>query len=78
MNKQEKLNQILEIIDTLKLYIQQDGGEFSFISYENDVVTIQLKGACVGCASVDITYENGLQELLRDEIDPNIKVNLIY
>lgn len=78
MTQKEKLEQILEIIDTLKLYIQQDGGEFQFISYENDIVTIQLKGACVGCASVDMTYENGLQELLRDEVDPNIKVNLIY
>lgn len=78
MDKEEKLKQILDIIETLKLYIQLDGGEFSFISYENDVVTIQLKGACVGCASVDSTYENGLQELLRDEVDPNISVNIIY
>lgn len=78
MTYEQKLNEILEIIDTLKLYIQQDGGEFDFISYENDIVTVRLRGACVGCASIDITYESGLQELLRDEVDKNISVKIIY
>ena len=77
MTHEEKLKEILEIIDTLKVYIQQDGGEFEFISYENDIVTIKLKGACVGCGMVDVTYENGLQELLRDEVDKNISVQVI-
>lgn len=77
MTYEEKLKEILEIIDTLKIYIQQDGGEFEFISYENDIVTIKLKGACVGCSMIDMTYENGLQELLRDEVDRNISVKII-
>lgn len=78
MTYEEKLKEILEIIDTLKLYIQQDGGEFEFVSYENDIVTIKLKGACVGCSSIDTTYESGLQELLRDEVDKNIIIKIIY
>lgn len=78
MTHEEKLKEILDIIETLKIYIQQDGGEFDFVSYENDIVTIKLRGACVGCGMVDMTYENGLQELLRDEVDKNIEVKIIY
>ncbi len=76
-NEQEKINEIKELIDTLRIYINQDGGDLEFIGYENNVVTIRLLGACVGCSAIDITYESGLKNLLRDEIDPKINLNLI-
>lgn len=70
-------DEIKEILDTLKIYIQQDGGDFEFIDYIDNVVTIKLSGACVSCNSIDSTYQDGIQELLRDEIDKNIIVKLI-
>lgn len=70
-------DEIKEILDTLKIYIQQDGGDFEFIDYVDNVVTIKLSGACVSCSSIDTTYQDGIQELLRDEIDKNIIVKLI-
>ncbi|MBU3830672.1 MAG: NifU family protein [Candidatus Ureaplasma intestinipullorum] len=70
-------NEIIEILDTLKIYIQQDGGDFEFIDFVDNVVTIKLSGACVSCSSIDTTYQDGIQELLRDEIDKNIIVKLI-
>lgn len=70
-------DEIKEILDTLKIYIQQDGGDFEFIDYIDNVVTIKLSGACVSCSSIDTTYQDGIQELLRDEIDKNIIVKLI-
>lgn len=70
-------DEIIEILDALKIYIQQDGGDFEFIDFENNVVTIKLSGACVSCGSIDTTYQDGIQELLRDEIDKNIIVKLI-
>ena len=70
-------DEIKEILDTLKIYIQQDGGDFEFIDYIDNVVTIKLSGACVSCHSIDSTYQDGIQELLRDEIDKNIIVKLI-
>lgn len=76
-NEQEKINEIKELIDTLRIYINQDGGDLEFVKYENNVVTIKLLGACVGCSAVDVTYETGLKNLLRDEIDPEINLILI-
>lgn len=77
MTHEEKLAEILDVIDTIKIYIAQDGGDMEFISYEDDVVTIKLLGACVSCNLTDITYQAGLQEILRDEVDPKISVKLI-
>ncbi len=72
-----KKEEIIEILDTLKIYIQQDGGDFQFIDYIDNVVTIKLSGACVNCNMIDTTYQEGIQELLRDEVDKNIVVKLI-
>ncbi len=76
-NEQEKINEIKDLIDTLRIYINQDGGDLEFISYANNVVTIRLLGACVGCSAIDVTYESGLKNLLRDEIDPSLDLKLL-
>lgn len=83
MNKQpeltveQKIAEIKDVIDTLRIYIQQDGGDVEFVDFTDNIVTVKLLGACVGCGMVDVTYEQGLQEILRDEVDPNIQVKLI-
>lgn len=77
MTENEKITAIKEILETLQIYIQQDGGSFEFISFKNDIVTIKLSGACVTCSLADQTYKDGMEELLRDEVDPNIKVEMI-
>ncbi|MBR2858241.1 NifU family protein [bacterium] len=77
MTHEEKIVAIKEILETLEIYIQQDGGSFEFINYENNIVTIKLTGACVNCSLADQTYKEGMQELLRDEVDPNIEVEMI-
>lgn len=74
---EQKISEIKDVIDTLRIYIQQDGGDVEFVDFQDDIVTVKLLGACVGCGLVDVTYEQGLQEILRDEVDPNIKVKLL-
>ena len=45
-NLDEKIEKIKEVIETLRFYVQQDGGDMSFVSYENDIVSINIFGAC--------------------------------
>ncbi|GAA5414558.1 NifU family protein [Ureaplasma ceti] len=78
VNVEDRVDEIKEIIDTIRMYIQQDGGDVEFVGVENNIVTVKLMGACVGCGMTDITYQQGLQEILRDDIEPTIEVNLVY
>lgn len=78
VNVEDRVDEIKEIIDTIRMYIQQDGGDVEFVGVENNIVTVKLMGACVGCGMTDITYQQGLQEILRDDIEPSIEVNLVY
>lgn len=58
-----------KIVEVLEQYIrpavEQDGGLITFRSFENGVVTVQLKGACSGCPSSTITLKAGIEALLK-------------
>ena len=77
MDINKKIDEIKEVIDTIRIYIQQDGGDLEFVEYKDNIVTIKLLGACVGCSLSDITYKDGVENILKDEIDPNITIRLI-
>lgn len=60
---------VIEVIDKIRPYIQQDGGDVEFVSIdENGVVTIRMLGACIGCSAIDITLKDGIEALLMDEV----------
>jgi NFU1 iron-sulfur cluster scaffold homolog, mitochondrial len=58
-----------KIVEVLEQYIrpavEQDGGLITFRSFENGVVTVQMKGACSGCPSSTITLKAGIEALLK-------------
>ena len=57
------------IVDLLEEYVkpavQQDGGNISFVSYENKIVKVQLQGACSGCPSSTLTLQSGIKSILQ-------------
>ena len=42
-----------------------DGGAIDFKSFENGVVTVELKGSCSGCPSSTMTLKSGIENLLK-------------
>ncbi len=63
---------VRKIIEHLRPYIMGDGGDIEFVSLENDIVTVRLLGACVGCSLIDVTLNNGIKNWIMEEI-PSIK-----
>ncbi|MBR4672549.1 MAG: NifU family protein [Bacilli bacterium] len=63
---------IIEEIDKLKPFLQNDGGNIEFVKYENGNVYVKLTGACAGCSLIDVTLKEGIEEILISEI-PEIK-----
>lgn len=64
----EKEQQIVEILDMLKPFLQSDGGDIEFIKYENNNVYIKLTGACSDCQMIDFTLKDGIKAALKEEI----------
>lgn len=70
-NKEEIVSEIKEVIDSIRFYINQDGGDLEFIDFDEETgsVTIKILGACVGCALIDVTYKDGLETILKSEVE---------
>ncbi len=67
-------NKIKEVLDRIRPYIINDGGDIIFKRYENGVVYVKLTGACQDCPLVDNTLESGIEEAIINEIPEVIKV----
>ena len=69
----EVINKINEILDSkIRPAVARDGGDITFKSFKNGVVTVELKGSCSGCPSSIMTLKQGVQNLLCHYI-PEVK-----
>lgn len=65
-----KIQQILH--DYVRPAVEQDGGAISYKSFDDGVVTVELRGSCSGCPSSTITLKSGIQNLLQRMV-PEVK-----
>ena len=66
--------QIRARLEELRGFLQADGGDMEIISIEGKVVTLKLRGACGSCPHAQMTLKDGIERILREEIDPEITV----
>lgn len=69
MQNNKKIEEkIIEIIESIRPYINMDGGDLEFIKYEDGFVFIRLSGHCAECELQDLTISNSLESTLQSEI----------
>lgn len=65
---------IIEVLDKIRPYLENDGGSVKFNRYENGVVYVTLIGACSNCSLASVTLEEGIETALINEIPEVVKV----
>lgn len=70
-------DKILEVIEKIRPFLQNDGGDIEFVSFKNGIVNIKMLGACMDCINLDTTISEGIEMILTDEISEVIGVNVI-
>jgi len=64
-SEQLKLN-VEKALDEIRPFLESDGGNISLISIENDnLVKVQLEGACVGCSVNQMTLKSGVELTIK-------------
>ena len=59
------IDQINDILNTkVRPAVARDGGDITFKSFKDGIVTVELKGSCSGCPSSTATLKQGVQNLL--------------
>ena len=69
----EIINKINEVLDSkIRPAVARDGGDITFKSFKDGIVTVELKGSCSGCPSSIMTLKQGVQNLMCHYI-PEVK-----
>jgi len=64
------IDQINNILNTkIRPAVARDGGDIKFISFDNGIVKVELRGSCSGCPSSLMTLKQGVQNLLCHYIE---------
>ena len=71
----EDLKHINEILDrTIRPGLQGDGGNIEILSYVDNQLSVRYQGACGSCPSSTMGTLQAINQILRDEFDPDIEV----
>ena len=71
----ETVKQIKDLLETrVRPAVAMDGGDITFCSFEDGIVTLKMQGACAGCPSSTATLKMGIENMLRHYIPEVIEV----
>ncbi|MDR2369670.1 MAG: NifU family protein [Mycoplasmataceae bacterium] len=73
LSQSELLKQIHDTVESLRVFINNDGGDLSFVSFKDGILKLSISGACVGCASFSMTFDQGVKEVFLTEFQGYIK-----
>lgn len=73
-----KEEEIIEVLEKIRPYIQRDGGDLEFISFVEGIVTVKMLGACSDCLALDDTITLGVEALLLEEVEGVIGVQVAH
>ena len=75
LSVEQRINDLLQ---TLKIYINADGGDVEFVEYKDNILTLKITGKCVGCPFINNTFDEGVKFALIQEIKEIKDVKFIY
>ncbi|WP_106766887.1 NifU family protein [Paenibacillus faecalis] len=62
-------DEVAEVLDKLRPFLQRDGGDVELVDVEDGIVKLKLVGACGSCPSSTITLKAGIERALVEEVD---------
>lgn len=74
---EEKIAEIKKVINKIRPYIQRDGGDIEFVSFEDGIVNVRMLGACSDCFMLDDTIKDGVEAILLEEVQGVKEVKVV-
>lgn len=76
MDNEETIKLIKKTLEKIRPFLQRDGGDCEFDSFEDGIVYVKVSGACEGCALINEDIESGVEVILMEEVPGVIAVRL--
>jgi len=74
LKKEEKINKIL---NDIRPALMNDGGNVEFVKLEDDIVYVRFQGACSGCPMRQMTFKEGIERILLENVEDIKGVELV-
>lgn len=68
----ELFDRVEKALDSVRPYLNRDGGDVKIVTIENDTVTIEFEGNCSSCSMSNMTLKAGIEESIIKAV-PEIK-----
>ncbi|CAM4079691.1 NifU family protein [Saccharibacillus endophyticus] len=65
----EMYDEVSDVLDKLRPFLQRDGGDVELVDVEDGIVKLKLVGACGSCPSSTITLKAGIERALFEEVE---------
>lgn len=62
------IDRVEKALNTIRPYLQADGGDVELIAVEGGIVKVKLSGACGGCPMSQMTLKNGIERIIKEQI----------
>jgi Fe-S cluster biogenesis protein NfuA len=74
-SRSPEIQQIETILDeTVRMYLQGDGGDIEVVDYADHKLFVKYQGACGTCPSSTTATLDGISSILQDRFDPKIEI----
>jgi len=72
-DEDEEVDEVVEMIEELletriRPHVQADGGDITFVAFDEGIVTLKMEGACASCPSSTATLHGGVERMLQHYI----------
>ena len=64
-------------LEELRGFLQADGGDMEVVSITGTDVKLRLQGACGCCPHATMTIKQGIERILREQVDAKIVVEQV-
>jgi len=78
IEKKSQYDQVMEVLDKLRPFLQRDGGDCELVDVEDGVVKLKLVGACGSCPSSTITLKAGIERAVVEEVEGIHEVEQVF
>ncbi len=78
MDKENLIDRVEEVLQTLRPFLNADGGDVELVEIEEATVKLRLLGACSSCNMSNMTMKAGIEEGIKKaipEINSVIAIN---
>lgn len=65
MTTEEKIK---EIIDKIRPFLINDGGDVEFVKFEDGIAYVKMTGNCANCMYSDFTMSETIETILTSEV----------